>query len=132
MSSIPDDRRLRILVVDDCEAVRESLTALLTERGFEAAGAANGREAFQLLRSGLPDLVLLDLWMPELDGLELLQVIAGAGWQIPVVMLTASEDAATAQRALRLGAKDFLTKPIEPAALHRAIGLHAAPNAGAA
>lgn len=102
----------RILVVDDEASARNALMRLLRHEGYEVVGAGNGREALDFLGTGSPDLVLLDLMMPELDGLELLEILhEHPQWKaLPVVVLTAMSDIHTVRRADQLGAKEFMVK----------------------
>ena len=101
-----------VLVVDDEAAARNALTKLLRREGYETVAAGNGREALHALEAKTPDLVLLDVMMPELDGLELLEVLhAHPRWKaLPVVMLTAVSDTNCIRRAEQLGAKKYLVK----------------------
>jgi CheY-like chemotaxis protein len=112
-----------ILVVDDELTTRNSLTRLLRHEGYDVVGAANGREALDVLEhtsaddpppSGphAPDLVLLDLMMPEIDGLELMELLQDdPRWkQIPVVVLTGVSDVHTVRKAEQMGAKEYLVK----------------------
>ena len=102
----------RILVVDDEARARNALTRLLRHEGYEVVGAGNGREALDFLGSASPDLILLDLMMPELDGLELLEILHDhPQWKaLPVVVLTAMSDIHTVRRADQLGAKEYMVK----------------------
>jgi len=101
-----------ILVVDDEAAARHALTRLLRREGYETVAAGDGREALRALEAGTPDLVLLDVMMPGLDGLELLEILhAHPRWKaLPVVVLTAVSDTHTVRRAEQLGAREYLVK----------------------
>ena len=101
-----------VLVVDDEASARGALTKLLRRDGYETEAAGNGREALAALEARTPDLVLLDVMMPELDGLALLEVLhADPRWRaLPVVMLTAVSDTNCIRRAEQLGAKAYLVK----------------------
>ncbi len=106
-----------VLLVDDEDYVRDSLTALLERRGFEVRTAASSDAALdEELLEGC-DLVLTDLRMPGLDGRELVATLAERRPGLPVIVLTAHGAVASAVECLRAGAADYLTKPIEPAAL---------------
>ena len=110
-----------ILVVDDDDASRSYLALALREEGYEVRSATNGLEALLALENELPRLVLTDLRMPEIDGLELLTRI-GQRWPgLPVILLTVEEDVATVVKAVRLGAVNYLVKPVSPAALRTAV-----------
>ena len=107
----------RLYIVDDDEAVRESLEALLTAAGFRACAfgsAADFRAGFDPADAGC---ILLDVRMPGMDGLTLLETLGPARSGIPVIMMTAHADVPMAARAMRAGAGDFVEKPFEQAAL---------------
>jgi DNA-binding response OmpR family regulator len=111
----------RILVVDDENAVRETLAAYFTEQGYEVATAQSGKDALALLPDYRPDLVLLDVRMPGLDGLETLRRLRQAAPGLAVVMVTANEDIALARETLKIGALDYVSKPFDFAYLERAV-----------
>jgi len=102
---------VRILVADDDQAVRESLRRSLTFNGYEVVVAADGAEALEKARSDQPDLVLLDVNMPELDGLEVCRQIRASGSEVPVLMLTARVEVGDRVLGLDAGADDYLPKP---------------------
>src|SRR4051794_41437583 len=99
-----------VLVVDDDGDVRALVAELLTRAGYEVSQAPNGREALKLLFDERPDLVLLDVSMPELDGWATLERIRELS-DVPVVMLSALGAELEKARALRAGADDYVTKP---------------------
>ena len=101
-----------VLVVDDEAGARRALMRVLEGQGYETIGACDGREAMRTLESRTPDLILLDVLMPELDGLELLEILhAHPQWKaLPVVVMTALSDTHTVNRAQQLGAKAYLVK----------------------
>ncbi len=103
----------RILVVDDESIIRESLSFILTKEGFEVTEAVNGKEAFQKIVEQTFDLVISDIEMPEMKGIELLDKIIQVSPQTIVVIITAYGSLETAIQALRKGASDYLLKPIE-------------------
>ena len=107
-------RVLRILVVDDEEAMRESLAAWLHKEGYPVAMAAGGREALAQLSQNEYDLVLLDIKMPHLDGHEVLRLIREDYPHIIVVMITAYGSIESAVTAMKQGANDYLLKPFDP------------------
>ncbi|HKJ71023.1 MAG TPA: sigma-54 dependent transcriptional regulator [Gammaproteobacteria bacterium] len=103
----------RILVVDDEAEIRSVLEETLSEEGYAVALAANADEADHQVRSGSPDLVLLDIWMPGVDGMELLRRWVEAGpLPFPVVMMSGHSTIESAVEATRLGAYDYLEKPL--------------------
>jgi CheY-like chemotaxis protein len=109
--------RPTILIAEDHVDSREALGALLEAFGFRVVPAVNGREAVELSREATPDLILMDIMMPELDGFEATRQIRGfpATRHIPIITLTAMDGARTL--ALDAGANDFLPKPINSGAL---------------
>ena len=103
-------RQLRILVVDDDLAVLKYLRANLREEGYDVLTALNGIEAIQTIEKELPDLLILDIMMPTIDGFEVCSRIRE--WsQIPIIMLSARDDESDKVKSLDLGADDYLTKP---------------------
>jgi DNA-binding response OmpR family regulator len=105
--------RRKILVVDDEQEIRQFLDLVLREKGFEVLAAGGGAEALGLAGSAGPQLVLLDIMMPEIDGWTVLERLKSAEptARIPVAMLSARTEAADRARALRAGAADYITKP---------------------
>ncbi len=104
----------RILMVDDDAGARRLTRATLNKAGFEVTEAANGAQALELLRAQLPDLVLMDVSMPVMDGFEAcaaLRALPG-GQHVPVTMITGLDDTRSIERAFEVGATDFITKPI--------------------
>lgn len=99
-----------ILIVDDKANVRQLLCDYLTTQGFRVETAANGREALYVARHALPDVILLDIMMPEMDGFEFLQHYRKER-SVPVIVITAREDEADAVKGLELGADDYVIKP---------------------
>jgi DNA-binding response OmpR family regulator len=105
--------RRRILIVDDEARVRQFVRMNLELEGFEVFEASNGLEALEKVKELLPDLVILDVMMPELDGFETLAMIREVS-SVPVIMLTVRADEADKVRGLELGADDYVTKPFSP------------------
>lgn len=103
---------MTVLVVDDTDSARDIAARILRHYGIGVLGAQSGLEALTLLEEITPDLILLDLAMPEMDGLALLERLRQhSRWAtIPVVMLSAVCDEQTIQRAFRLGASEYLVK----------------------
>ena len=104
--------RKRILVVDDDESLRWVTQAQLQQSGYEATAAASGREALDRMREDPPDLVITDLMMPGMSGLELLKRIRAEYPEVIVIMVTAFGAVDTAVEAMKAGAYDYLTKPV--------------------
>jgi DNA-binding response OmpR family regulator len=99
-----------ILVVDDEATVRDTVALRLEQDGHRVVTAADGREALQLFRAEKPDLVLLDLMLPELSGIEITRIIRGES-DVPILMLTARDSEIDKVVGLELGADDYVTKP---------------------
>src|SRR4051812_38910002 len=105
--------RERILVVDDEQNARTALHALLTEEGYEVEQAANGADALERVQSFAPAVILSDLRMPKMDGMQLLQQLKERGSDASVVVMTAFGSVQTAVEVMKAGAENFLTKPLE-------------------
>ena len=120
----------RILVVDDEPRVREMIEFRLRLFGYEVLQAADGREALEVAIREQPDLVLLDVMMPELDGFQVCSRLKQeeSTKDIPVVMLTAKAEAKDVTRAFNSGAVDYVVKPYDPVVLQQKVvqGLDAA------
>ena len=99
-----------VLVVDDKANVRQLLHDYLTEQGFHVVTATNGREALYAARAEMPDAILLDIMMPEMDGYEFLQEYRRER-DVPVIIITAREEESDAVLGLELGADDYIIKP---------------------
>jgi CheY-like chemotaxis protein len=114
------DRPPVVLVVDDVERNLQLLTQILQSKGHEVMQAANGAAALAQLETRIPDVILLDLMMPGMDGLEVCQQLkAKARTQdLPIIFLTAANEKKLVTKALELGAVDYITKPFNPAELH--------------
>jgi DNA-binding response OmpR family regulator len=106
----------RILVVDDDRATRTLLRRLLTTEGYEVDEAADGATAVELVGTDRPDLVLLDVMMPDQDGLEVLETLRRTS-DVPVILLTAKGDEADRVLGFRFGADDYVVKPFSSAEL---------------
>lgn len=102
----------RILILDDDVQSMQSLATWLGNAGFDVSCSSDAREAVADLQSTSPDVVLLELWLPGIDGIDLLQQIKGCGAAIAVIMMSGHGNIATAVRAMQLGACDFLEKPL--------------------
>jgi DNA-binding response OmpR family regulator len=106
----------KIMVVDDEERLRSLLQAYLAQDGYNVSTAANGREALMLARQEKPDLIILDIMMPEMDGYEFLRVHRREQ-DTPIIILTARVDESDNVLGLELGADDYVTKPFSPRVL---------------
>lgn len=102
-----------VLVVDDAEKIRAAVRKLLEKAGHEVVEAGNGRESLKILYAAKPDLVLLDVSMPDMDGWEALERIRELTW-VPILMVTARDAPPEKVRGLRGGADDYIVKPFEP------------------
>jgi two-component system response regulator MprA len=102
---------MRILVVDDDRAVRESLERALRLEGYEVELAAGGREALARVAQGSPDAIILDVMMPQVDGLEVCRRLRGVADNTPVLMLTARDAVSDRVAGLDAGADDYVVKP---------------------
>jgi DNA-binding NtrC family response regulator len=112
----------KILVVDDDLDFCFNLSAILQENGFSALTAANGREALQKIQDACPDLVLLDLRLPDIDGMKILQKIKESNPDLDIIIITAYMDVKDAIKAMKLGAYDYITKPFDHEELLLTIG----------
>ncbi len=102
----------RLLVVDDESSILESVTDILEDEGFVVSTALDGEGALKAMEEDLPDLVLLDIWMPGMDGLEVLRRV-GKEWPfVPVIIMSGHGTIETAVKATKLGAYDFIEKPL--------------------
>jgi two-component system nitrogen regulation response regulator NtrX len=101
-----------ILAVDDEAAILQSLSGILSDEGFEVLTASNGYEALKIIEEESPDLVLLDIWMPGIDGIETLQEIKRTNPFLQVVIISGHGTIETAVKATKLGAYDFIEKPL--------------------
>jgi two-component system, NtrC family, nitrogen regulation response regulator NtrX len=105
--------RAAVLVVDDEAAIRDSLHMILEYEGYRVEEAANGSQALAKVAERAPDAIVLDIKMPEMDGLELLKALRERGYEMPVLMISGHADVATAVEATRRGAFDFFEKPLQ-------------------
>src|SRR3972149_10770397 len=101
-----------IMVVDDEREIREALDGVLADEGFNVVVAGSTEEALKKLEARAPELVLLDIWLPGADGIEALKEIKSTHPDIPVIMISGHANIETAVRATKLGAYDFIEKPI--------------------
>ncbi len=108
-----DSVRALVLVVDDESAIRDSLRMILEYEGYRVEEAAGGPQALARMADRLPDAVLLDVKMPEMDGIEVLRAMRERGYDMPVLVVSGHADVGTAVEATRLGAYDFFEKPLQ-------------------
>ena len=101
-----------ILVVDDEKSILQSLDGILTDEGFEVLSELSGASALKKIEEVIPDLVLLDIWMPDMDGIETLVKIKEVYPHLQVVMMSGHGTIETAVKATKLGAYDFIEKPL--------------------
>ena len=123
----------RVLIVDDDPKVCETLDRYLAHAGFATASALDGRRALDAVRTFAPDLIVLDVMLPELDGLEVCRTLRAAS-DVPIILLTARSTERDKLAGLALGADDYLTKPFSPRELVARVQavLRRAPANGAA
>jgi len=105
--------RTTVLVVDDEDGIRQALTRFLTRLGYDVQSAANAAEALRLLPAHHPQAMLCDIRMPETSGVELLPKVLAQDPDLAVLMLTAIDEPRTAIECLKLGAYDYLIKPVD-------------------
>lgn len=108
------EEKKKILVVDDDPGIRDSLFAFLSRSGFEVSLAQDGQHALDMLPKTRPDLIILDVMMPRLDGRETLRRLRREGSWLPVILLTQVGEATERAMALEEGADDYINKPFEP------------------
>lgn len=102
---------LKVLVVDDEPAIRRFLRTSLTAQGYFVSEAESGASALDQLRRNSPDILVLDLGLPDIDGLEIIERLRGQGLTLPIVVLSSRSDETGKVEALDLGADDYVTKP---------------------
>jgi DNA-binding NtrC family response regulator len=108
------DDKIRILIVDDEEVVRHSYRRILSGDGYTVAAASNGEKALKIMEDNPFDVILLDVRMPEMNGLQVLKAIKERWPESEVVIITGYPSIQGAKEAVRLGAFDYLTKPVAP------------------
>lgn len=112
--AVPDlpGARGRVLIVDDEPVLADILSEHLADRGYETETAVRGEDAIEIAAHRPPDVVLLDIMMPGIDGVTVLRRILELDLSVPVIMVTGNGDEAIARETLRLGALDYITKPV--------------------
>ena len=111
----------RILLIDDEDSARQMLCDFLQLKGYQTFDAASGTKGIQIAEVVKPELIILDLKMPEMDGIEVLKKIRAKNIQSTVLMLTGVYDESAARLAIQHGAYDYLTKPIDLTTLENLI-----------
>jgi DNA-binding response OmpR family regulator len=111
---IPSQPNPSILLVDDETAITDNLAPFLNRSGFAVTVASNGEEALQMITASHPDMLILDVLMPRLDGREVLRRLRQVGNWIPILLLTQVGEAGERAMALEEGADDYLNKPFDP------------------
>ena len=104
---------VRVLIVDDDRALRDALRRALVLAGYEPVAVETGEAALAEVARSEPDAVVLDIGLPDVDGLEVCRRLRGAGWRVPVLMLTARDEVADRIGGLDAGADDYLVKPFD-------------------
>src|SRR5438309_7694412 len=113
LQGVPEVSKGLVLIVDDEEAIREVVSTMLQSQGYACSAVGNGRLAVEHLKQHSTDLVLSDMLMPEMDGLQLLSWLRSYDVEIPMIMVTAMHDLSTALEAIRRSAYDYILKPFE-------------------
>ena len=111
----------KILIVEDDVDLRETLGRALSREGYRVSFAADGSEAVSLVRKWPYDLAIVDLVMPKMGGIRMLEELRGLGLTIPTIVITAFGDRFLYQRAMELGASEFLVKPVKLVEVYRAV-----------
>ncbi len=105
---------MRILVVDDDELIIKSSEMFLTSRGYEVLTALDGVQALEVIKTQNPDIIVSDILMPNMSGLELLEIIKNEmNLQTPIILVSSLDDASVIENALDNGAEDFMVKPVK-------------------
>ncbi len=116
----------KVLIVDDEAEVRRLLQEFLSLRGYDVVLAGSGMEALEAVEGQKPDLVLLDVAMPEMDGVETLGRIVALEPALPVIMVTANTDISVTSKLLAMGAVDYIPKPFDLEYLDQAVSIQLA------
>jgi len=111
----------RVLITDDSLLQRKTLSAIVVEAGHEVETACNGQEALEKIQANPPDCLLLDMLMPIMDGVQVLEQLESQGLKLPVIVLTADVQEWLKTQCLELGATNFLNKPIKQDQLQTAL-----------
>ena len=112
----------KILVVEDDRDLNRSVCAFLNQSGYEATGCLSAAEAYDAMYAGVFDLIVSDIMMPGTDGFEFAKNVRALDQEIPILFMTARDDIVSKQRGFRIGADDYMVKPIDPDELFLRIG----------
>ncbi len=107
----------KVLIVDDSTFLRENLAKLLSDHGYETTCAEDGVQALKAYRADRPDIVLMDITMPNMNGMDALVQLRAINPRARVIIITALDQKLLAAHAVHMGAKDFLVKPVPPTKL---------------
>ena len=102
----------RILIVDDEKSIRTTLAAILNDEGYRPIAAGSGPEALARIGEEVPDVVILDIWLPDMDGIDTLAELKRQWPELPVIMVSGHGTIETAVKATKLGAYDYIEKPL--------------------
>ena len=111
----------RVLITDDSLLQRRTLSAIVADAGHEVDTACNGQEAIEKIQTNPPDCLLLDMLMPIMDGVQVLEQLESQGLKLPVIVLTADVQEWLKDRCMELGANTFLNKPVKQDLLREAL-----------
>ncbi|MGD1920881.1 MAG: SpoIIE family protein phosphatase, partial [Pleurocapsa sp.] len=118
-----DPSKYKILIVDDNATNRDLLSRQVKTQGYQAGVAANGKQAIEMIQTGIYDLILLDILMPDIDGYQILKWIRAGAWRhIPTIMISALDEIDSVVKCIEMGAADYLAKPFNPTLLKARLG----------
>ncbi|BFH63307.1 response regulator transcription factor [Paenibacillus azoreducens] len=106
-------RKQKVFIVEDEAPIAELLAYNLEKEGYVVASTGKGEEALELIRANRPDLILLDLMLPDMSGFDICRIASTENWNIPIIMLTAKSDIVDKLLGMELGADDYVTKPFD-------------------
>lgn len=104
---------MKVLIIDDERAIRRALKEILEYENCQVLEAENGKEGLEMIRSNSLDVIFCDIKMPLVDGMELLEQVQGEGNEVPIVMISGHGTLETAVQAIKIGAFDFIEKPLD-------------------
>ncbi|MBE9914039.1 response regulator transcription factor [Paenibacillus donghaensis] len=106
-------RKQKVFIVEDEAPIAELLAYNLEKEGYVVASTGKGEEALELIRANRPDLILLDLMLPDMSGFDICRIASTENWNVPIIMLTAKSDIVDKLLGMELGADDYVTKPFD-------------------